>query len=313
LKTEPCRLTLLFVPWWMFALTCTGLTLGATARLEVPTTHENLLLVAPEWLRDHLSGKSLVVVDTRSEADYSKGHIPGSVWMDAAVLSGTTSDEGLRLLKEDLAVKFAPLGINGGEIVVFYEDGIGVRAPRALWYYTYAGYRTGKVLAGGFQTWQASHFPVSQERSLRTSRPLVVKVNPRVMATTNFVARRLNDPGVVLLDVRSYEEYIGKEINSQFTRGGHIPGARWLEWGRLLEGNLRYLPKNDLEKRLAQVGVMPDREVIVYCQRGNRASNTFLALQLLGFPKVRNYVGSWQEWSSHSDHPLSTGEPTSGK
>jgi thiosulfate/3-mercaptopyruvate sulfurtransferase len=297
----------------MFALTCPGLTLGATTGVEVATSHETPLLVSPEWLRDNLNDKSLVVVDTRSEADFSKGHIPGSVWMDAAELSATTSDEGLRILKKDLAVKFAPLGIHGEEVVVFCEDGIGVRAPRALWYYTYAGYRTGKVLAGGFRTWKASHFPVSQERSLRTSRPLVVKANAQVIATTDFVASRVNDPGVVLLDVRSFEEYIGKEIDSQATRSGHIPGARWLEWGRLLEGNLRYLPKTDLEKKLAQAGVTPDREVIVYCQRGNRASNTFLALELLGFPKVRNYVGSWQEWSSHSDLPLSTGEPTSGK
>ena len=313
MKFERSRLTQHSRVGWMFALTWTCLALGAAVWAEAARNHEVPLLVAPEWLRDHLSDKALIVVDTRSEADYSKGHIPGSVCMDASGLSATTSDEGLRLLKEDLASRFAPLGISGEEIVVFYEDGIGVRAPRALWYYTYAGYRTGRVLAGGFRTWQNSHFPVSQERSLRPSRPLVVKANSQVIASTDFVAHRLNDSGVVLLDVRSFDEYVGKEGNGQTARSGHIPGARWLEWGRLLEGNLRYLPKNDLERKLAQVGVTPDKEVIVYCQRGNRASNTFLALQLLGFPRVRNYVGSWQEWSSHLDLPLSTGESTSGR
>lgn len=280
---------------------------------ETGTASKLSRLVSPEWLREHLDEKSLLVVDTRSEADYQKGHIPGSVLMDATALSATTSKEGLRLLGEDLVKKFAPLGITGRETVVFYEDGISVRAPRAFWYFTYAGHSAGRVLQGGFKAWQEAHFPVSQEKTLRTPRPLSVKANARVIATTDYVAHRLNDPGIVILDVRSREEYLGKESNSQTPRSGHIPGARWLEWTQLLKDNLQYLPGVEIQEKLWAAGVTPDKEVIVYCHRGNRASSTFLALQLLGFPNVRNYVGSWQEWSSHSELPISVDGPLPAK
>jgi thiosulfate/3-mercaptopyruvate sulfurtransferase len=289
-------------------LVSSHLVLSTHGRGETRNASKPSWLVSPEWLKEHLSEKSLLVVDTRSEADYQKGHIPRSVLMDATTLSATTSKEGLRLLEEDLVKKFAPLGISGNETVVFYEDGIGVRAPRAFWYFTYAGYSTGRVLQGGFKAWQEAHFPVSQEKPLIPSSHLVVKANSQVIATTDYVVHRLNDPGTVILDVRSRAEYLGKESNSQTTPSGHIPGARWLEWTQLLEDNVRYFPEAELQKKFTLAGVTPDKEVIVYCHRGNRASSTFLALQLLGFPNVRNYVGSWQEWSTHSELPIAVDE-----
>jgi thiosulfate/3-mercaptopyruvate sulfurtransferase len=82
-----------------------------------------------------------------------------------------------------------------------------------------------------------------------------------------------------------------------------------LEWTQLLEDNFHYLPPDDLQRKLEEAGVTPDKEVIVYCQRGNRASNTFLALRSLGFPHIRNYVGSWYEWASLSELPISKGSP----
>ena len=222
-----------------------------------PSSENTRWLVSPEWLKEHLDDNSLIIVDTRSEADYLKGHILGAVCMDAATLAATTCEEGLKVLNQELAERFAPLGFKGGETVVFYEDGIGVRAPRALWYFTYAGYNSGKVLQGGFKTWQEAHFPLSQEKASRKPHPLVVRANPQVIATAEHVAHRLNDPRVVILDVRSRGEYVGKEANTGSMRRGHIPGAHWLEWTQLLYHNSRYLSNEELLKRFSQVGVTP--------------------------------------------------------
>jgi thiosulfate/3-mercaptopyruvate sulfurtransferase len=285
-----------------------GMLCSSVDALEVSPPKTSANLVSVQWLKDHLNDQDLVVVDTRAEADYQQGHIPGAVWMDAAALSAATSKEGIRALRESLAERFSPLGIQGKEMVVFYEDGIGVRAPRALWYILYAGHAQTSVLDGGLKSWKQARFPLSTVTVSRPARPLTVKENSDVIATCDYVVQRLNAPQTVILDVRSREEFTGTAAGDS-PRKGHIPGALSLEWTQLLEENLHYLPPDDLQRKLEEAGVTPDKEVIVYCQRGNRASNTFLALRSLGFPRIRNYVGSWHEWASLPELPISKDGP----
>jgi thiosulfate/3-mercaptopyruvate sulfurtransferase len=285
-----------------------GMHLFSVYALEVPTPKASANLVSVQWLKDHLNDKALVLVDTRAEADYQQGHIPGAVWMDAAALSATTSEDGIRALQESLAERFSPLGIQGQEMVIFYEDGIGVRAPRALWYILYAGHAQAGVLDGGLKSWKQALCPLSTAIISRPARPLAVKENSDVIATFDYVAQRLNAPGMVILDVRSREEFAGTAAGDS-PRKGHIPGALSLEWTQLLEDNLHYFTPSVLQRKLEKAGVTPDKEVIVYCQRGNRASNTFLALRSLGFTRLRNYVGSWYEWASLPELPISKDNP----
>ena len=112
----------------------------------------------------------------------------------------------------------------------------------------------------------------------------------------------------MILDVRSHDEYAGKDTSQHCSRSGRIPGAVWLEWTQLLENPLSYRQVTDLQKRLNDVGATPDKEILVYCHQGNRASNTYLALQLLGYARVRNYVGSWHEWAARLDLPMEKDE-----
>ena len=129
-----------------------------------------------------------------------------------------------------------------------------------------------------------------------------------MLATIDQVAKRLHNVSSVVVDVRSREEYGGLNNSQDCARNGRIPGAVWLEWNTLLNGPFAYLQIDALQKRLQQVGITPDKEIIVYCHSGNRSSNTYLALQLLGYAKVRNYVGSWHEWASRLDLPLERDE-----
>lgn len=270
--------------------------------------HHSEWLVEVDWLKAHLKDRRVIIADTRSEREYLQGHIPGAVLFDIAGLNPRTAESALAAMHEELAKRLAMLGIQGTEEVVFYDESMGTKAPKALWFLTYAGYRKGRVLHGGFGAWQKLGLPISTERVTRSPQPFTVNANPAILATTDYVARRLRNTTSIILDVRSREEYTGKTDSKHCARNGRIPGALWLEWTQLLEGPLTYLQVSSLQKRLAEAGVTPDKEIITYCHQGNRASNSYLALQLLGYPRVKNYVGSWHEWASRLDLPLEKDE-----
>jgi len=264
-------------------------------------------LVEAGWLNEHLKDR-VIVADTRTEQQYMQGHIPGAVWLDISGIGGRTSESALPLLHQELAAKFSILGITGAEQVVFYDESMGTKAPKALWFLTYAGYRWGRVLHGGFGAWQKAGLPVSTEQTVRPAKVFNVNANPAIFASTDYVAKRIRNTATVILDVRGRDEYSGKDTSQHCARSGRIPGAVSLEWTQLLENPLSYRQVADLEKRLKDVGATPEKEILVYCHQGNRSSNTYLALQLLGYPRVRNYVGSWHEWAARLDLPLEKDE-----
>jgi thiosulfate/3-mercaptopyruvate sulfurtransferase len=264
-------------------------------------------LVEADWLNEHLKDR-IIVADTRTEQQYLQGHVPGAVWLDISGLGARTSESALPLLHQELAARFSTLGITGAEEVVFYDESMGTKAPKALWFLTYAGYRWGRVLHGGFGAWQKKELPVSTEKTTRPARSFSVNANPAILASTDYVSKRIRNSTAVILDVRSRDEYAGKETSQHRARSGRIPGAIWLEWTELLENPLSYRQVADLERRLKAVGATPDKEILVYCHLGNRSSNSYLALQLLGYPRVRNYVGSWHEWAARLDLPLEKDE-----
>jgi thiosulfate/3-mercaptopyruvate sulfurtransferase len=131
---------------------------------------------------------------------------------------------------------------------------------------------------------------------------------PARLATWQDVLARLGDSGTAIVDTRSDDEYQARLVRA--ARGGRIPGAVHLEWKENLTPDGRYRSPRDLAALYAARGVTPDREVVTYCQGGYRAAHTYLALRLAGFPRVRNYTGSWKEWGDRADLPIE--EPNRG-
>jgi len=125
---------------------------------------------------------------------------------------------------------------------------------------------------------------------------------PDTIASWRDVRDRLGKPGVVVLDTRSDGEWDGSVARAR--RGGRIPGAVHVEWSKNLGEDGAFKPASDLRAMYEQAGVTPDKEVVTYCQGGYRAAHAYLALRLLGYPKVRNYTGSWKEWGDREDLPV---------
>jgi thiosulfate/3-mercaptopyruvate sulfurtransferase len=124
------------------------------------------------------------------------------------------------------------------------------------------------------------------------------------IATWRDVEARIGNADTVLLDTRSDGEWNGTTVRAR--RGGRIPGAVHVEWTRNLGDDGAFKPAAELRAMYEQAGVTPDKEVVTYCQGGYRAAHGYLALRLLGYPRVRNYTGSWKEWGDRENLPVET-------
>ena len=124
----------------------------------------------------------------------------------------------------------------------------------------------------------------------------------QTLATWKDVRNAIGRGDKVILDTRSDAEYAGTLVRAK--RGGAVPGAVHIEWTRNLTPSGDFKPAGELKKMYEDAGVTPDREVITYCQGGYRAAHSYVVLRLLGYPRVRMYIGSWKEWGDRSDLPV---------
>ena len=246
---------------------------------------------------------AILLVDTRPFTDYRTEHIPKAVdlpmteyhWSD-------TSPTGIRAFTNQMERLLGFIGLTPNKHVVFYEETSGMMAARGVWILHYLGHRKASMLDGGLRSWRKEGQETTTEPTAPKPSRFKAHVNPEVLATMNHVLGSLNDPNRTILDVRSEEEYDGTLVRA--ARRGHIPTARNIDWSRTVstQGFLR--SRNELERIYSAEGVYPNKEIITYCQAGYRAAQTYLVLKLLGYPNVRNYLGSWFEWGNTGKAPV---------
>ena len=259
------------------------------------------LLVDANWFRGHRRDRNVVFVDTRSADDYWKGHIRGARHFDPFPFHYyDTSERGTGEFRAQLEWIFSTLGITGRETVVFYENDSGMRATRGVWLLEWMGHRRVRMLDGGLGAIVGEKL-TGVAPVLKPSR---FKSKPRedIGASYSHIVERLGRPGVEIFDVRSDEEYFGERVRAR--RSGAIPGAVHRDWTASNAPDGRLKPAAQLRKEFAALGLRPDAEIIPYCQGGYRAAHAYLALRLAGYPRVRNYWGSWAEWGNREDAPI---------
>lgn len=264
------------------------------------------LLVDLDWL-DRQSG-AVLLVDARPAAEYAQGHLPGAISLDTFFyINERTDPAGLVQIEDDWARMLGEAGIIPADTVVFYDAGTENYAPRGAFMLRYLGHPASHVLHGGIAAWVAAGREVATDSPERQPTPGArYPINPRrdMIATADEVAAALADPAVVLLDVRATDEYLGTLQLQGNPRVGRLPGVAHVEWTALLEEKRVYRAPEEMQRILAEAGVTPSKAVIVYCQRSHRATNVYTALESLGYPNVRVYVGSFYEWSRRDDLPV---------
>ncbi|NMM10611.1 MAG: sulfurtransferase [Polaromonas sp.] len=279
------------------------------------------VLISPDQLLALKSAEPVVIIDTRDAEAYVAGHIEGAVNLrEIFTYLATSTPEGLQALKESFAQQLGAAGLSGRETAVFYEDALNSgygQSCRGYYLLTWLGYPKVRVLNGGFSAWKAAGLAVSTAPAT----PVAVKFPTDlpiadVMVTLDDVKAVLGTD-TVLMDVRDVDEWIGDSSSpygKDFApRKGRLPGAKWLEWYRFMKPSPQgpvFKSPDEVRAECATAGILPDNTVYLYCFKGARASNTFLALKQAGFKDVRMYFGSWNEWSRDPALPIETGLPT---
>jgi thiosulfate/3-mercaptopyruvate sulfurtransferase len=253
-----------------------------------------------------------LLLDVRPAEAFATGHIPGAIHFDLFGLSLNDTDPAP--LKSFLAMiehLFAARGVAAERPVIVYDDRSGERAARAFWFLEYFGHPSVRVVDGGFGAWTRAKGEVTTVAQAPTPSTPEWKGtrHNEILATWRDVLDRMKKPGAVILDARTDGEYCGTTVRS--ARGGAVPGAVHIEWVRNLGEDGAFKPAAELRTMYEAADVTPGQEIISYCQGGYRAANAYLALRLLGYTRVRNYLGSWREWGERVDLPIEDRSATS--
>ena len=282
------------------------------------------VLISPTELSALMQIEPVVVIDTRDADTYAAGHIPGAVNLrEIFTFLATSTAEGLTELKGTFAEHFGGVGLSGAETAVFYEDALNSgygQSCRGYYLLTWLGYPKVKVLNGGYSAWKAGGMASTTEVTPVTPAtfPTDLTMADVMLTKDEMLAAVLGQSGgdIVLLDVRDIDEWIGDSSSpygrDYAPRKGRIPGAKWLEWYRFMKpssmGPMIKSP-DEVKAEAATAGISTDDTIYLYCFKGARASNTFLALKQAGFNDVRMYFGSWNEWSRDPALPIESGLP----
>ncbi|MFN4294072.1 MAG: sulfurtransferase [Thermoflexales bacterium] len=269
-------------------------------------------LVSTGWLAEHLNDPNVRIVESNEDPLlYDTGHIPGAIKID------WTTDLNDPVKRDYLdSAHFAELlsskGIANDSFVVFYGDKNNWWATYAFWVFQLFGHTKAAILNGGRKKWIDEGRPLTREAPAypRTRYNAPPRDDKTIRAFRDEVLKHVQSNGV-LVDVRSPAEYTGERLhmpeypNEGALRGGHIPGAKNIPWAQAVREDGTFKPREELEALYSSKGITPDKEVIAYCRIGERSSHTWFVLTyLLGYPRVKNYDGSWTEWGNSVGLPI---------
>ncbi len=286
--------------------------LGFTTVLPLSVAADVDVLIAPETLR-LIPRKQVVLVDTRSSFKYLLGHIPDAVhlgnWEDF-----TRRVDGVRGLliedKEFIAERLKAFGVTRNKTIVFYgEPSDPWRADgRFLWMFERYGFDRVAILEGGLVGWQKTGGTIERGRGDKPSPSSLaagdIHLSDLVAADQEWIVKRLGSNNLAIIDNRTRKEYDGA-VPYGSARGGHIPNAIHIHWPDFFSSDGSIKSKEALTRLLEHYGIRSEQEIVVYCTGGVRSGMAYFVFRFLG-NKVRNYDGSWWEWSLNPKLPVET-------
>jgi thiosulfate/3-mercaptopyruvate sulfurtransferase len=274
------------------------------------------VLVDTAWVADHLNDPNVRLVESNEDMLlYETGHIPGAVKIDWVT---DLNDPVVRdyLDAERFATLLASKGISNDTTVVFYGDKNNWWATYAFWVFKLFGHRDARILNGGRAKWIAEGRELTREVPAYPAGSYVApqRDDTSIRAFRDDVREHIKQSGTALVDVRSPQEFSGERTHMPeypqegALRGGHIPTAVNVPWAKAVREDGTFKSREELAELYGSLGVTPDKDVISYCRIGERSSHTWFVLTyLLGYPRVRNYDGSWTEWGNSVGLPIERG------
>ncbi|WP_010193766.1 sulfurtransferase [Bacillus sp. m3-13] len=272
-------------------------------------------IVSVNWVMEHLN--HLTVIDCRfhlpapdkGRAEYNDHHIPGAHYMDLNKdLSSAIGKHGGRHPLPDfqeLHSKLENIGVHDGGKVLIYDDQNGAMASRLWFLLKVLGHEDVWIMNGGYSQWMKQGYPVTAEVPRQEKRgTFTFKVVEDLITGMDDVKSQLSafeSGAAYLLDAREPNRYKGVEEPIDKV-AGHIPGALNFFWMENIENGI-WKNTEELKERFSNLD--PSKEIIVYCGSGVTACPTFLALTEAGYEKVKLYAGSWSDWISYTDNPIS--------
>jgi len=269
------------------------------------------LLVSTDWVAQHRNDPNIRVVEVDVDtAAYDQGHVPGSLgWNWTTELCDTVVRDIVP--KGKLESLLGRSGITPQTTIVLYGDNNNWFAAWAFWQLKVYGHQDVRIMNGGRKKWLAEGRELDTAKTTPSAATYTAK-DPdfAIRAYLPEVQSNYKRSDTVLVDVRSPQEFTGEilappGLPETCQRGGHIPGAKSIPWGKACNEDGTFKSTEDLVALYGGQGVTPDKNVIAYCRIGERSSHTWFVLKyLLGFQNVKNYDGSWTEWGNLVGAPV---------
>ena len=272
-------------------------------------------LVEPDWLEARLEDPKvrIVAVNRTDSSTFDAGHIPGAInwhWKDMLWDPHSRDFPDAKTFAERCAAS----GISNDTTVVFYGDPAVQFGTYAWWVFNYCGHSHARVLNGSRTRWEREGRPMTTARTKVQPAAYMANLSDartEMRAMREQVLAAIGRKDIVILDHRSPEEYRGELFSPPGTpnhgaeRLGRIPSAKHLHFRDLLEEDDSFKPAEEIRHLFASRDATPDKSIISYCRLSHRATLAYFAMtQILGYPRVRSYDGSWTEWGSSVGLPI---------
>lgn len=290
--------------------------------LAAPAADPKIGIIAPAEAHTLIDSRDPaqrpVVIDTRGGyKDYFRGHLPTAHHLNFDTLRGTDRGVPVQYLPDDLTrALLRRAGVDRNQTHLIYATGDTLpndeilSASMVAYVLEKFGVRDIRIVDGGLRGWEQQKLPVTQEYFGNPPGQLPDAMIPSVGIDVDELLKRKSQPGVLLVDARPYNEYIGDD--DVWLRKGHIPGAVSFHWARLMrkDNTHAFRPLAEVQKDLEAAGLTPDKEILVYCGTSREGSLLrFYLRHVAGYPRVRLYEGSWKEYAARKDLPAETRDP----